>query len=204
MTNLLRLRAVIVAAALLAGSAACNKDKTGKESDHQADRVNENAKDLRDESRDVVETSADRRDALADKARSAARDVADEAKDVGEQAHDLKYAQDDFEYARMVRIATLRGVQSVAASQPALINAFVTTEPLEDGARAQVLEKLQIFQMRLDEAGNQIQALQGVPASTWEQRHDDVKKAMNRLDDAREDAWKALDDADRLDRTSMR
>lgn len=238
---------LLIAAVLFAGTACQKNDKTGKEADHQADRVNENAKDLREESREVAEVSNDRLDDLrkqaADKAkdtaedvkdlsedaadrirahakqtrddvaevaeearedredvrdtaRANAKDVADESKDVGKQALDLEDAQNEFEYARMVRIATLRGVQSVAASQTALINAFAATP--------QEREKLQIFQMRVDEAGNQIQALQGVPATTWEQRHDDVKKAMSRLEDAREDAWEALDDADRLDRTSMR
>jgi hypothetical protein len=187
---------LFVAAVLFAGSACQKNERTGKEADHQADRVKDNANDLREESRDIAEVANDRFGELREEAADNARDIADEAKDVGEQAMDLEDAQNEFEYARMVRVATLRGVQSVVASQTAVINAFATTP--------QEREKLQILQMRVDEAGNEIQALQGVPATTWEQRHDDVKQAMSRLEDARDDAWDALDDDDRLDRTSMR
>ncbi len=197
----------IVAAFLFAGAACQQNEKTAREADRQADRVNDHTRDLREESREVTEVANDRvgelREEVADKtedireeARANARAIGEEAKDVGEEAHELSSAQQDFEHARTIRIATLRGVQSVFASQTMLLNSFATTP--------QAREKLQIFQMRLDEAGNQIQALQSVPATTWEQRHDDVNMAMSRLEDSREDAWESVHDADGLDRTSMR
>lgn len=255
MTSLIRFRTLFVAAAMLIAPAACNKDKTGKESDKAAEAVKESADKLRDEARDVSETSADRqqdltdkaadkaedtakdmkdlaqdsadrsakisdkntdqandvkddigdrRDTVAEKARDNAGDVADEAKDVGKGARKLADAQHDFQYAKMVRVQTLRAVHAVVASQPMLINSFSSSQPLVESDRALLAEKMQILQMRLDEAGNQIETLNGVDAASWEQRHDDVNKAMERLDDAREDAWKALDNAKRLDRTSMR
>jgi hypothetical protein len=58
--------------------------------------------------------------------------------------------------------------------------------------------------MRLDEAANLIQSLEGVDANHWEGRERETADAMNRLEDAREDAWEALDDAKTIDRTSMR
>ncbi len=255
MTSFKTFRNVFVAAAMLIAPAACNKDKTGKESDKTAEAVKDKADDLRDEARDVSETAvdrrqdltdkagdkavdtakdmkdlaqdtaertakaternvdqagdvrddiSDRRDTVAEKARDNAGDIADEAKDVGKGARKLADAQHDFAYAKQVRIQTLRAVHAVAASQPMLINSFASALPIVESDRALVNEKMQILQMRLDEAGNQIEVLNGVDAGSWEQRHDDVNKAMDRLDDARKDAWKALDDAKRLDRTSMR
>jgi gas vesicle protein len=223
MTTLLRFRNVFLAAALLAAPAACKKSNdTANQADRAADRVKDHADDLRDEARDVKETADNRRDDLrdettdrandaterrndlADKANDTARDVADETSDVGKEAKDLQTAQVDFQTKRANRIATLRAIHGLAASQPMLINALVTSLPIVDTDRALVNEKLQIFQMRVDEAGNQIQTLQTVEAQSWEQRHDDVNKAMDRLEDARKDAWDALDDAKRLDRTSMR
>ena len=254
MTSLIRFRTLFVAAAMLIAPAACNKDKTGKESDKAAEAVNHSADKLRDEARDVSETSVDRqrdlndkaadkaedtakdmkdlaqntadrttkaldksadqandvkgdiedrRATVSEKARDNARDIADEAKDVGAGARKLANAEHDFKYAKMVRVQTLRAVHAVIASQPMLINAFSSSLPIVESDRTLINEKLQILQMRLDDAGNQIETLNGVEAASWDQRHDDVTKAMNRLDDARKDAWKALDDAKRLDRTSM-
>jgi gas vesicle protein len=255
MTSLIRFRTLFVAAAMLIAPAACNKDKTGKDSDKAAEAVKSSADKLRDEARDVRETAADRREDLTDKAadkaedtakdmkdlaqdssertnkaidrnekqasdvksdiadrrddisekaRDNARDVADEAKDVGKGARKLADAEHDFKYAKMVRVQTLRSIHAVIASQPMVINSFASSLPFVESDRALINEKLQILQMRLDEAGNQIETLNGVSADSWEQRHDDVNKAMDRLEDARKDAWKALDNAKRLDRTSMR
>lgn len=178
----MKIRTLVIAASLLLPAAACNRDKTSKAVDKSAERVKSNAQDLREQT----------------------KDVADEAKDVGKEANDLRTAEDDFKYNRMVRIQTLRGVHAVASTEPPVINAFASSVPLQPGDKAAIAEQLQIFQMRLDDAANQIQALATVDAGTWDQRSDDVKKAMDRLDDARKDAWKALDGAKRLDQTSMR
>jgi len=169
-----------------------------------ADRTNKALDKTAEQAADVKEDIGDRRDTVAKKARDNARDIADEAKDVGKGARKLADAEHDFQYAKMVRVQTLRSVHAVMASQPMLINAFSSSLPILEGDRALINEKMQILQMRLDETGNQIETLNGVDAASWEQRHDDVNKAMDRLDDAREDAWKALDGAKRLDRTSMR
>jgi hypothetical protein len=169
-----------------------------------ADRANKAIDKTDDQASEVKEDISDRRDTIAEKARDNAGDIADEAKDVGKGARKLADAEHDFKYAKMIRVQTLRGVHAVIASQPMLINAFSSSLPIVESDRAMINEKMQILQMRLDEAGNQIETLNGIEASSWEQRHDDVNKAMDRLNEAREDAWKALDNAKRLDRTSMR
>jgi hypothetical protein len=250
MTNFIRFRTVLLGAALIAVPAACDRDKTGKESENAAERVRANIEELREESREVVEVAKDRREDLtakaADKAEDTiedmnalkkerdADDVVDEAHDVAENARenrqdvrekaadnvedvvaehkdaakeamDVKHAQFDFGYARLTRVATLRAIHGVASAQPSLINAFAHDVELNDKERGLINEKLMIFQNRLDEAGNQIETLASVPAETWEQRHDDVNKAMDRLEDARDDAWDVLHASERAQaRTSMR
>lgn len=250
MNKLRSLRNVAIAAALLAGTAACDKDnETRKEADRAAENVNDQVEDLREDSKDLAETAADKREDVREEANEAAKDtvedmndlrekttdsdlrdeardvdenareriadVRDEARDsaedvaedmapVGKNARELQEAQNEFAYRRMVRIQTLRGVHAVGASQPMLINSIATSYPLEASDRAKVNEKLQVFQMRVDEAGNVIQSLEQVGPADWEARNDAATKALERLEDAREDAWEELHDADLIDTTSMR
>lgn len=158
-----------------------------------------------DEAHDVAENARENRDDVREKAADTAEAVIDEHQDVAEQAMNVKHAQFDFGYARLTRVGTLRAIHGLAQSQPALINAFAHDVELTDKERGLINEKLMIFQNRLDEAGNQLETLATVPAETWEQRHAVANQAMERLEDAREDAWEALHDADRAgDRTSMR
>jgi len=200
MTNLVRFRSFLAAAALVAASTACTeKSETRREADRAARTVNDRVEDLKEESRDLTETAKDRADDVD------VEDIADEAKDVGKRARQLEDANNEFKYRKMVRIGTLRAVHAVAASQPMLINAFTEAFPLEANDRGQVQEKLVIFQMRLDEAGNVIQSLELVEANDWETRDDAATKALERVEAARDDAWEALAEADRTDdRTSMR
>lgn len=273
MNKLRSLRNVAIAAALLAGTAACDKDnETRKQADRAAENVNDQVEDLREDSKDLAETAADKREDVReeanesakdtvedmndlrdestdtklrrnlgvdddrvvvrdrvvdtddlreeakdvdenareriadvrDEARDSAKDVAEDMAGVGTNARELSEAQNEFEYRRMVRIQTLRGVHAVGASQPMLINSIATSYPLEASDRAKVNEKLQVFQMRVDEAGNMIQSLEQVGPADWEARNDAATKALERLEDAREDAWEELHDADLIDTTSMR
>jgi hypothetical protein len=66
----------------------------------------------------------------------------------------------------------------------------------------QVKEKLDVLQLRLDETKNMIEGLRHVDAGHWKDRDDKVENAMQSLDDARKDAWKAVEDAPRVDRSS--
>lgn len=154
-----------------------------------------------DVSRDVARTARNRQDQIAE----GVEDLADDAKKVGENARELADASNEFRYRKMVRIQTLRAVHAVEASQPMLINAFAQSFPLVQKDRGEVNEKLVIFQMRLDEAGNAIQSLELVEAKDWEVRNDAASKALERVEDAREEVWESLREADRIgDRTSMR
>ena len=274
MTSLIRFRSMLVAASLLAASAACTqKSETRKEADRAAEEVRDRTDDLKEESRELADTAKDRSDdinaidevrrsprvadqgtgdmvdrevvgdrelpgnsapatgqpmdrganeryeSVGEVSRDVARksgdpqdriadgldDISDDAKDVGKQAGALADASNEFKYRKMVRIQTLRAVHAVEASQPMLINAFAQSFPLVEKDRAEVNEKLVIFQMRLDEAGNAIQSLDLVEAKDWEARNDAASKALDRVEDAREEVWESLREADQIgDRTSMR
>jgi hypothetical protein len=74
--------------------------------------------------------------------------------------------------------------------------------PLTEAGRTGIDEKLQIFQMRLDETINLIGRLDRATAEQYAEADDEVSAAMKRLEEARLAAWKALDDAPRNDRSS--
>ncbi len=231
MSNLIRFRSILVAASLLASSAACTqKSETRREADRAAENVKDQVEDLKNESRDLAEsakesgnaemvdrdlvdddrrlpdTTASRTDTVVGRAADKGmNEVADDAKDVGKNARELADASNEFKYRKMVRIQTMRAVHAVHASQPNLINAMAQSFPLVEKDRGEVNEKLVIFQMRLDEAGNAIQSLELVEAKDWEVRNDAASKALDRVEDAGDEVWESLKDAERTDgRTSMR
>lgn len=203
MRMLVRFRDLAIAAALLAAPTACTNNDPGREADRAADRLNSKAEDLQDESKDLAEKARSRSTAPAD-AKATVKKLARETTDVGDRANDVARATDAFERTRRTRVETLRAAHAVIASQSPLIATLAQAFPLVEGDRGKVAEKLQIFQMRIDEAGNAIQTLQATDAATWKDRDDEASRAMSRLDEARTDAWDALADAKRLDRTSMR
>lgn len=184
MSHLVRFRSVFIGAALLVAPACSKETDTKRDVDRAAERVNETASDLR-EPREVDDRS--------------------ELAESQEDADALERASADFMERRSVRVQTMRAVHAIAASQAMVVHALTEAFPLVDQDRAEVSEKLQIFQMRLDEAGNAIQSLELVEPADWESRGDEATRALERVEDAREDAWEALNDADRIgDRTSMR
>jgi hypothetical protein len=180
MPSLFRFRTVALGLALVAAQGC--KD-SARDANRAADRVV-------DKEHDLNKAPADRR----------LEDVADS--EVRKKRLELFDAAADFEAKRNIRIAALRSEHAVIASQPMLISTMVESFPLTDRGRADVNEKLTIFQLRLDESGNLIQGLNATNARTWKERNDAASEAMNRLEDARKDAWKALEDAPRTDRSS--
>jgi len=230
MNRLVRFRNVMVAAALVAGMAACKSD-TREKAEEAAERLQDKRTELREEQHDLAEEVTEQREEVTEAAKDRAdrltrddgvtgmpdrvgerlneraarettEDVTEEATGVGQEATELATAARDFEQRRQLRVQELRAVHGVIASQPMLINMIAGQTPLTDRARADVAEKMQVFQMRVDEAGNAIQALQGVDAASFEARDDAAAKAMDRLRDARADAWEALDKGDRIDVSS--
>jgi hypothetical protein len=89
------------------------------------------------------------------------------------------------------RDRALEAELQVIATQPIIISTMARVFPLTEAGRARVTEKLEAMQMRFDEAKNLVEA--GDPQA---------REAMKKLDDARKDAWDALDNAPRVDRSS--
>lgn len=142
----------------------------------------------------------------AQRADRAARDVKAEQVDVIQAARagsanllretgELSEAAQRFETQRAARIDALRAQYAVIASQPAMIGTMARELPITDGARGDINDKLHRLQMRLDEMQNLIEGLVRVPVDSWEQRDGDATTAMERLDDARREAWHSLEQA---------
>jgi hypothetical protein len=172
---------------------AC-KSETSREAEKAAENVREQAEDLREEKRELDEERRDISENIAEES----KDVVEQSKDVSKEAEELAGAQDDFNRRKAIRVDELRMLHSVIATQPMLINVFASVEPFTERARASANEKLTLFQMRLDEAANAIEALQSAGSASFEARDDEADEAMNRLEEAREDAWEALHDGDRI------
>jgi hypothetical protein len=223
---MIRLGKFFVVAVMAVAPMAC-KNETRKEADRQAEDLKEAKEDLREESKELKESLEEQREDTAEHAKAAAdeadenrvaglpesaarkvneeevehnaKQIADESKDVASKAQKVATKEAEFDIARMTRVQQLRGSHMVMASQPMLINTIAQGSPLTDKARADLAEKMQVFQMRIDEAGNAIEVLQVVSENAFEDANDKAAKAMDRLDDAREDAWEALNDGDRID-----
>lgn len=185
MRNLLRFRNLVVAVGLVA-SQGCKSDNV-READRAADKVTDKQADLRDARNEHGKKVIDQ---------------VDKSKDLVEKSGDLAEATDAFEHHRAIRIQALRAELSVIATQPRVIDMLANGMPLTEPGRADVAERLKILQMRRDELRNLIKGLETVNAADWRNRDDAVNDAMHRLDDAREDAWKALDHAPRTDHSS--
>lgn len=179
---------VLVLVALLA--AAC-KPETSRRASKAADEV-------MDQREDVLRKA----EALEREANETKPELVKKSVDVLEEAAELTAAQQEFERRKTVRIQAVRAQHEVIATQPMLIATMSKSFRITDAARAEINEKLSVFQMRLDEAANLIQGLHNANADVWEERDDQARDAMKRLEDAREDAWDALDDAPTVDRSA--
>jgi len=107
-----------------------------------------------------------------------------------------------FEARRGERVRELRVVRDVIGSQPTLMTQLASHLPLTDTGRADVDDKIRVLQMRMDEAGNVLAELATISVDGFKSKDDQAADVMKRLDDARDDAWTALDKAPRTDRSS--
>ena len=168
----MRRRAIIGSQLAIALAVAGCQPETARKADRAAKDVIEEREDLRQTARD-------------------------EPAQVGSASQELSDAARRFAERKRIRIAALRGEHSVIGTQLKLISTLAEYFPLTDQGRAGVNNELTALQMRLDEAGNQIEGLVGVGAERWNERDDAVRDAMGKLDAARRSAWRALQDAPR-------
>lgn len=166
------------------------KSETARKADNAAENVQEQRKDL---NKAQAKLDDERKDIAGQK-----KEMIDESKNIAKQGAELAKAESEFEFRRMARVNTMRAELAVLATQPNLISTMSQNFALTDAGRVKVNEKLALFQMRLDETRNLIEGLMKVDAAQWTARHDAVRDAMKKLDDARDEAWDALEDAPRV------
>ena len=133
--------------------------------------------------------------------KSASEKHADKAADALAD-HETAATAADFTARREVRYRALDAQLQVIASQPFIINTMAKVFPLTEAGRARVTASLQALQMRFDEAKNLVGLVRTSPAATFKDADDRATAAVKKLDDARKDAWDALDKAPRTDRSS--
>ncbi|MBA3502508.1 MAG: hypothetical protein M4D80_20680 [Myxococcota bacterium] len=174
---------------------AC-QSKLADQTEDAAERVTTASKHLRHERQQLVFEVAQRADD-----RAAGRDIthhvgeiAAQVKDVSREAGALAEAEQDFEHLRALRIVSLRAERSVAASQPLLIESIANEKRLSPQRRVRLDENLVIFRHRLAHTQQAIEALQYVKAAEWEDRDDEVGRAMAGMFIARDASWSSIDD----------
>lgn len=194
-----RIGKILMATAIAVLPVAC-KDDTRKEADKAAENVNDQREDVKEDLKDLNSAMKDQaKETTAEGVKDEQDDVNEQTAELKENVNELNQAEGDFSVRRGNRAQQLRLLHGVIASQPMLINAVSGVTALTDKARADLAEKMQVFQMRVDEAGNAIEAIQQADASGFEERNDAAAKAVDRLKDARDDAWEALNDGDRIE-----
>jgi chromosome segregation ATPase len=223
MTRLLRISDLVVVGLLASGATACKEDNAAKESERAAERLNDVTEEMRQEVGKLDETARDKAGDLAERLREASEElgdqvaktaneaggaigeVAEKSKDLSELAAQVEPAAADFERKRAERVDTLRAVHSVSIAQPLLINTLAKTVEHSQSEEARLVERLSVFEVRVEETGQLIEQLGHVEARDWEARNDAIGEAMSRLESARKEAWETLDSIARANgRTSMK
>ncbi len=118
------------------------------------------------------------------------------------RSFDIVAAVEQFELRRTARVDALAAQRSVIATQPGLISALADAAPLTSAGREAVDAKIQTLDLRLDDMANRLNELRAAGPDDWRMSDDATTSAMKQLDDARADAWQALQNAPRLDRQS--
>jgi hypothetical protein len=131
-----------------------------------------------------------------------ARDQIVRSEHVARRAAQAASADQDFEIRRDQVVTELRARHDVIANQTTLLAALGQHLPVTDAGRAEIREKLAIFNLRIDDTGHAIEDLALTPSSVWARHADDLTDMMKRLDDARVAAWHAVATAPRIGRGS--
>lgn len=160
---------LVAAIGLIAAPTACKSDSRSK-ADKAADRVADQNK------RDLDKMSS------PDYQPNVAKEQANQA---------------EFTVRRDMRMQILKISHDIVQTQPEMITTLASSLPLTDAGAADVNDKVRVLEMRLDDSNNAIQRLNTAGADDFKKVDDDATKAMDRLEDARKDAWTALKDAPR-------
>lgn len=170
-------------APLLITLLAC-KTEAAREAERAAQRVQARTIDL-----------AHERQELAAQARESAASIRDELADVASTTAEVQQALAEFERKRAARVSNLEGQLGVQAKLPDLIHAMARSVRLTANERVELDEKLQVLRVRIEEARQILDQLPMTPAASWTSRDDEITRALQRIEDAREDAVEIVEDA---------
>jgi len=150
----------------------------------------------------AADRAQDKTDKLDDRVADQAKAIDKETNETTKKATETAEAHNDFESRRHDRVLQLRFERDVIASQPTVMTTIASALALTEVGRADIDEKIRVMQMRVDEAGNVLNELATVGVDGFKAKDDLAADVMKRLDDARKDAWKAIDKAPRTDHSS--
>lgn len=184
-----RIATIVLAAGALTTVGACRKER--ERLDSETDRVGE-----RHHERELGREA----DRSAREDERAQREAADTQRDLdrreGEVTDTTATADAEFTHERALRSDALRSELFVLATQPMLIASIASGKGITDRSQADINDKLNAFQTKLDEANTSIQGIQTADAETFKERDKEASKHIKEANKARDEAWKALDKAD--------
>jgi hypothetical protein len=176
----IRIKSVVAIAAFAAvGAVACRSET--------ADKAHKAAAVVEKERNDLAEAREDLREGI-DKTDKGAQDVVDE---VG----DLAKAAADFVLKRGSHYRTVQAQLAVAEIDTAVLGSLAAAPNISASDRVVVDEKMAVLRLRVAETGRTISALENASSDEFPKLEQDAATAMKRLDDARDEAWGAIEDA---------
>lgn len=150
----------------------------------------------------AADRALDKSDKLENRVQDQTEAIQEQTSETLKKTAETAEASATFEARRRERVRELRVVRDVIGSQPTVMTQIASHLPLTETGRADVDDKIRVLQMRMDEAGNVLTELATISVDGFKSKDDQAADVMKRLDDAREDAWNALDKAPRSDRSS--
>lgn len=145
----------------------------------------------------AAERVLDKADKLDTRVQDQTEAIQEQTAETVKKTAETAAASATFEARRSERVHELRIVRDVIGSQPTVMTQLASHLSLTDTGRADVDDKIRVLQMRLDEAGNVLTELASISVDGFKSKDDQAADVMKRLEDAREQAWTALDKAPR-------
>lgn len=143
----------------------------------------------------AAERALDKSDKLGARVEKQVSAIQDETDETIKKAADTASASATFEARRGERVRELRMVRDVIGSQPTIMTQLASHLAVTETGRADVDDKIRVLQMRMDESGNVLTELATVSVDGFKAKDDQAADVIERLDDARKQAWNAIDKA---------
>lgn len=116
---------------------------------------------------------------------------------VAKAASDLEATRGKFEAGRDERTAVLGARAAVMSTEAMVIGVLAQAVPLTRAGQVQLTGRVQVLNVKLAQAAHAIEALGRSDAMHYDELQDAASGALDQAQDARRDAWHALDTAPR-------